>query len=256
MMTSQKDTTVLVAGGAGEIGAGIVRAFLDTGAAVIVPSRSLEHLNDLQEHLESTGTSIDQLTSLVGNIGQIDGAKELRDDILEQFGHIDTVVASLGGPQPVDRLINIPREMWDGVIDNFMTAHFVAARTFLPVVTERDGSTYTLINGLSGPTGEIAAPGAGLMAVASAGEHMLMRTLAENAEEYGESVRINELVPLTPVITRSKNDTDPKWMPAEEFGSVAVTLATEYNYHGETIGVYSHSDVRRWNMEPGEWIPI
>lgn len=256
MMTNYTDTIVLVPGGAGEVGAGIVQAFLDTGATVIVPSRSQDHLDDLHKHLESTGTATDQLTSLVGNIGQIDGAKELRDDILEQFGRVDTVVASLGGPQPIERLIDVPQEMWDQVIDNFMTAHFVAARTFLPLLAEQDEGSYTMINGLSGPTGDIAAPASGLMAIASAGEHMLMRALAESAEHHGESVRINELVPLTPLITRSRTNTDSEWMPAEEFGSVAVALAMEYNYHREAIGVYSQSDVRRWQVRSGEWTPV
>lgn len=254
-MTSLNNT-VLVAGGAGEIGAGIVRAFLDTDATVVVPSRSQDHLDDLHEHLESTETATDRLVTLVGNIGQIDGAEELRDDVLERFGRVDTVVASLGGPQPVERLTETPVEMWDRVIDNFMTAHFVAARTFLPVIAERDGSTYTVINGSSGPTGDIAAPAASLMAVASAGEHMLVRALAESAEQHGESVRINELVPLTPLITRSKRDTDPEWLPAEAFGSVAVELATKHDHHGETIGVYDRSDVHRWTVESGEWSPL
>ncbi|WP_330630354.1 SDR family oxidoreductase [Halocatena halophila] len=255
-MTDQTDSIVLVAGGAGEVGAGIARAFLETGATVIVPSRSSDHLDDLHGHLESSGVATDQLTPLVGNIGQIDGAKQLRDTILEQFGYVDTVVASLGGPQPIDRLIDVPLEIWDQVIDNFMTAQFVAARTFLPILAERVDSTYTLVNGLSGPTGTIAAPAASLMAVASAGEHMLMHALAKDATEYGASVRINELVPLTPLITRSKTDTDPEWLPAEAFGSVAVALATDSDHHGETIGVYSRTDVRRWEEGSGEWTPV
>ncbi len=252
-MTPRDDTVVLVAGGAGEVGAGIVQAFLDKDATVIVPSRSQEHLDDLHEHLESTRTTTDQLNTLVGDIGQVDGAELLRDEVLERFGQVDAVVASLGGPQPVERLTDVPMEMWDRVIDNFMTAHFVAARTFLPVLAERNGSSYTVINGSSGPTGEIAAPAASLMAVASSGEHMLMKALAQNAEQHGEFVRINELVPLTHLITRSKTDTDPEWLPAQEFGSVAVELATKHDHQGETIGVYSHSDIRRWDVKSGEW---
>src|SRR5699024_6749253 len=103
-MTPRDDTVVLVAGGAGEVGAGIVQAFLDKDATVIVPSRSQEHLDDLHEHLESIGTTTDQLNTLVGDIGQIDGAELLRDEVLERFGQVDAVVASLGGPQPVERL--------------------------------------------------------------------------------------------------------------------------------------------------------
>lgn len=53
-----------------------------------------------------------------------------------------------------------------------------------------------MINGAAGPTGEIAAPEASLMAVASAGEHMLMQALAQYVSRDGVSVRVNELVPM------------------------------------------------------------
>lgn len=99
---------------------------------MIVPSRSQKHLNDLNKHLEATGTTTDQLITLVGNIGQIDSAENLRKTVLTQLSRDDTVVASLGGPQPVNRLIDVPIETWNRVIDNFMTEHFIAARTFLP----------------------------------------------------------------------------------------------------------------------------
>lgn len=156
------------------------------------------------------------------------------------------VAALLGGPQPVNRLIDVPIETWNQVIDNFMTAHFVAARTFLPFLAKRGGSSYTMINGASGPTGEIAAPEVSLMAVASAGEHMLMQALAQYVSRDGVSVRVNECVPMSHLSTRSKTDINSEWLPAEVFGSVAVALATEKDYYGKTIGVYSQSNVRRW----------
>jgi uncharacterized protein YbjT (DUF2867 family) len=44
-------TTALVAGGAGEVGEGIVRAFLAGGARVVVPSRSAAKLDALRDRL-------------------------------------------------------------------------------------------------------------------------------------------------------------------------------------------------------------
>lgn len=47
MMNSNDEIIALVAGGAGQIGAGIVHAFLNRDATVVVLSRSQKYLNDL-----------------------------------------------------------------------------------------------------------------------------------------------------------------------------------------------------------------
>ena len=45
--------TAFVAGGTGGVGEGIVRAFLDEGATVVVPSRKQENLDQLRGYLGS-----------------------------------------------------------------------------------------------------------------------------------------------------------------------------------------------------------
>src|SRR5436190_22512540 len=83
----------LVLGGAGYVGEGIVRSFLEEGAFVIVPSRSQERLNGLRK-LVGGG---DRLVTVPANVGSLQGAAGLRDQILSKMGRLDAVVASLGG---------------------------------------------------------------------------------------------------------------------------------------------------------------
>jgi len=61
------------------------------------------------------------------------------------------------------------------VLHNLLTPHFVAAKTFLPLVADREGSTYTFITGVSGE--RVIAPGTGLLTVAIAGLFSLIKVL-------------------------------------------------------------------------------
>lgn len=131
----------LIAGGTGNVGEGIVRAFLKEGATVVVPSRNAETLDQLCGYLGSFATN--RFVPLVGHIRQIEGAERLRDEVLNKFGRLDAVVASLGrswdGELP---LTEVPMETWQQYLENNLTSHFVAARTFLPVLVQQKGGSY------------------------------------------------------------------------------------------------------------------
>jgi len=60
-------------------------------------------------------------------------------------------------------------------LHNLLTPHFVAAKTFLPLVADREGSTYTFITGVSGE--RVIVPGSGLLTVAIAGLFSLIKVL-------------------------------------------------------------------------------
>ncbi len=85
----------LVAGCAGNVGEGVVRSFLKAGATVVVPSRSAEKLEQLRGYLGELAT--ERFVPLAGEVGRLESAERLRDEILSKFGRLDAVVASLGG---------------------------------------------------------------------------------------------------------------------------------------------------------------
>ncbi|MCB0156294.1 MAG: SDR family oxidoreductase [Anaerolineae bacterium] len=229
-MTNLTDTTVLVTGGAGEVGEGIVRQYLQSGATVIVPSRSPEKLADLRQRLAAT----EKLIPLVAEVGTEAGAKALRQKIEQQVGGLDAVVASLGGWWQGQPLTEISLERWHRLIDNSLTAHFIVARTFLPLIADRPGSSYTMINGAGGLH---PVPTAGPISVSAAGQMMLQKVLAAEAQQAGQPVRINSLILATPVLTRSRPQGQPGWLTADEAGHYCVYLASEKGQavSGQTI---------------------
>lgn len=165
----------LIAGGTGGVGSGIVRGFLQEGATVVVPSRSPEKAEQLCEHLESFAT--ERLVLITKDIGDSDGAKQIRDEILDRFRRLDAVVAALGMHWQQDlTLIEIPVNTWRQYMETNLTSHFIVARTFLPVLAQRRGTSYTFINGNSA---DLIIPKYSPISVTSAGQLKMTQTVVE-----------------------------------------------------------------------------
>lgn len=213
---------ILVAGGAGYVGEGIVRALLKEGATVVVPARGMEKLDELRGLLgELAG---DRFFPMIGDFGQLESAENLRDEIINKFGRLDAVVASLGGNWTGNiPLAQVSIEDWQKYLQSNLTTHFVAARTFLPVLAQNKGSSYTFVGG---GAAEIAIPNYSLIAIPAAGQLMMAKVLME--EMKGSSVRINEVVIHSLVATRlNQGQAKPEWITADEIGDCIAWLASD-----------------------------
>ena len=182
---------VLVAGGTGTIGEGLVRGLLGAGATVAVPSRDAGRLAALRERVPAE--SLERLVPVVGNVGTLKGAESLRDELVARLGRIDHAVAALGGWWSGPPLAELSVSDWRRVLDDNLTAHFVAARTFLPLAAAHPGGSYTFI---VGPAGEAPVPGSAPVSVAVAGLLMLKRAFAQEFRHTG--VRVNEVMVYAP----------------------------------------------------------
>jgi len=210
----------VIAGGTGSVGEGIVRAFLKEGAAVIVPSRSQEAIDRLLGNLGATPR--DRLTTLIGNVGDATDAVRLRQAMLDRFGHIDAVVASLGGTWDEQlKLIDVPIKTWRKYWESNLTPHYVVARTFLPLLADRKGSSYTLLGGMSAI---VPVPNYSVVGINSAGHLMMAKVLME--EMKNAQVRINQVM-FGFVNTRARAPyARPEWVTADEVGAFCAYLAS------------------------------
>jgi 3-oxoacyl-[acyl-carrier protein] reductase len=210
----------LIAGGTGSVGEGIVRAFLKQGATVVVPSRTAERLEQLRGYLGELAK--DRFIPVTGDMNEIETAERLRDEVLNKVGRLDAVVASLNGRWNENLpLIKVSLADWRRMLDSNLTSHFIAARTFLPVL-ER-GSSYTLIGG---GAADYAVPNYGPVCVPAAGELMLTQVLIE--EMKGSGVRINEVVVNSYIVTRERSgEGHPEWITADEVGRYTAWLASD-----------------------------
>ena len=211
-----------IAGGAGNVGEGIVREFLAEGATVIISSRSSDKLDHLRELLKDTPT--DKLTTIEGGLGDFENAESLRDKILDKFPRLDAVVASLGTTWKRSvPLTEVSMEEWQKFLFTNLTTHFVTARTFLPVLAKTENSSYTF---LGGGAADIAIPNYSVVAIPAAGQLMMAKVVMEEMKDSG--IRVNQLIVNSLVNTRDSQDkAQPDWITANEIGKYVTWLASD-----------------------------
>lgn len=212
---------VLVAGGAGGIGEGIVRALLASvpDVRVIASSRSAERLALLESRVGEYADP-QRLIGIVGNAGDPRGAEAIRDRIRSELGALDVAIPSLGGWWEGGPLLDVDLATWDAVMLEMLDIHFVFARTFVPELARRPGGWYLAIGG---GAAFFPVPDASLVSIAAAAQLMLTRALA--AENERGDVRISELVVNGPVRTReSEPAAQADWITADDVGTVVADL--------------------------------
>ncbi len=220
MNDAAKPPVVLVAGGAGGVGEGIVRALLaSTAARVVVTSRDAARLALLESRLAGA-IEPGRLVGIVGNAGDPRGAEAIAERVRSDVGALDVAIPSLGGWWEGGPLLSVELGTWQAVIDEMLHTHFVFARTFVPELERRPGGWYLAIGG---GAAFFPVPNSAIVSVAAAGQVMLTRALAD--ETAGRSVRITELVVNGPVRTRdSEAIAAPDWITAEQVGDVVAEL--------------------------------
>lgn len=216
-MKLDKAKTV-VAGGAGGVGEGLVRAFLKQGAHIVVPSRSESKLKGLREYVSDIGTG--ELITLVGSLSSPSDADALRDEVYKRIGEVDVAVASLGGWDQGPLITDVAFEVWERILRDNLTSHFLAMKAFVPLLVPQRGA-YVHINGFSA---EQPVPGAAPVAAMAAAQKSLALTLAEEVRPAG--LRVYELI-LGPIKTRARlryGHGQPEWFSPEEIGDRIVQL--------------------------------
>lgn len=237
-MPSLKDRTIVVAGGTGNVGSFVVRALLERDATVVVPSRSEEKLGGLREHVGAHvgGTGLGRLHTFVGNLNDETEATGLRKRIIEAVGPLDAALASLGTFVTTTSLLGASVDGLKQALDGFLVAHFMVARTFLPILEDSRG-TYVFLQGpLAFEPWENS--GADLVSIATAGQHMLFRALVQ--ELAGSPVQVTELV--SHAFIRDRQTQPSSLLPGEAVGAYAAYLlsgAAGEEIHGQSIQLRS-----------------
>jgi len=212
--------TVLVAGGAGGVGEGIVRALLaSTDSTVIVTSRDPARLALLESRL-GNDAGARRLIGVVGNAGEPKAASALAARVRAALGGIDVAIPSLGGWWEGGPLIETDPATWDAVRTEMLDTHVAFARAFVPELLRRAGGWYL---GIGGGAALQPIRSASIVSIAAAAQLMLTRSLA--LELADRDVRVNELVVNGPVRTRESDPfARPNWITADEVGGVVAEL--------------------------------
>jgi hypothetical protein len=182
---------------------------------------------------------------LVGDLGDEAGAKELLNQITDRIGAPDAVVAALGRWQATPSLISAEVAQLEQVLRDHLLAHFIVARTFLPVLKAR-GGTYVFING---PLAFGPWEGTSLVSIASSAQQMLFKSLAKELD--GSPARVVELVSYASLKDQQTEPSSP--IPGEAVGAYVsqLVLRNSREMHGRSLQLRYLEQLKELGLEIG-----
>lgn len=214
---SLPDRRVVVAGGTGSVGEGIVRAWLRTGAHVIVPTRTPQRAEELRRLLGGAGET-DRLTLTVGGYTTFDAASRLADRIEDEHGPVSDAVASIGSWWRGSALWDTSRTAWDEYFTGYATAHLSMARTFVPRLAP-EGAYHVIV----GASAIFPVPGSGIVSMQQAALLMMGKVLQTEAKDQRRV--FTEMI--GPVNSRNRPQQRPDFISNEDVGLLITTLSAD-----------------------------
>ena len=174
----------LITGGSGDIGAAIARAMAVEGAAVAVlwRTRRIEAERVVEAVVNQGGEGV----AVHGKLEDHTSARCLREDLLERFGTIDTLVNCAG----INRDCLFSRmtdEQWDEVIQVNLSGVFRCCRTFVGDIA---GSGHGRIINISSVVGLMGNIGQVNYAASKSGLLGFSKALARELASHGVTVNV------------------------------------------------------------------
>lgn len=239
-----ENRTVLVTGASIGIGRAIATAFLEAGARVMANGRNPEHMKDAEASLREIGG--DRLATFVGDVRDKSEVQAMVAEITRIFGPIDVLVNN-AGIYPNRRVVDMPEEEWDAVIDTNLKAPFLVCQAVARQMIERGaGGKIVNITSTAGRSGRL---GASHYASSKAALQMFTQVLALELAEHRINVNavapglidVGSHAPITPQYRDAITKTTP-WGRAgrpEEVARAVLFLASDDAEYitGDTIVV-------------------
>jgi 3-oxoacyl-[acyl-carrier protein] reductase len=119
----------LVTGASKGLGFGIAAALADEGVEVAISSRDRERIDAAARQIGATG--------FVHDMADVDGAKRLVDDVTQQVGPIDILVANSGGPPASPDPLSFTHAQWRAAYELLLLGAMALIENVLPGMRER-----------------------------------------------------------------------------------------------------------------------
>jgi NAD(P)-dependent dehydrogenase (short-subunit alcohol dehydrogenase family) len=175
--------TVLVTGASSGIGRATAVELAGRGARLVLVARGSESLEEAADEARAAGAAAVVVSS--ADVTDEEAVRAAVDAALEQFGRLDAVVHA-AQVMAYGRIEDLPREVFETVVDVAVHGTANVARVVLPVFRKQGAGHLVVVNSL---LGQIAAPLMGSYVTAKWGQLGLIRVLQqETRDEPGISV--------------------------------------------------------------------
>lgn len=213
---------ILVLGASGDVGRGIASVLAAGGHQVIGVGRDAAKLDRVAAELGKPAG----LHMLAGSIGNDEQAAVLAEQVrafmaAQGASALDAVVVSINASRLWAPLMSLSAETLLSVLREDLVSHFVALKTFLPLI--RPGGVHI---GIGGGSADFVLHEGGHMSAAQAGLRMLYRAMIH---ELGETpVHLRELTVASVVNAASNRDSaHPAWVKDTEIGELVARMIAD-----------------------------
>ena len=200
--TVQRGPRVIVVTGASSgIGLAVAQQAAGQGDHVVLVARDEATLDMAAKECERAGAA--STLVIPTDVGDDDAVQRCIAQVLDRHGHLDAVVNS-AGVVAYGRAEEVPREVFDGVLQTNLIGSMNVARHVLPVLREQGRGSLVLVGSV---IGHIAAPLMTPYAVSKWGVRALARQLQIENRDAGD-VHISYVAPggvVTPIYEQAGN---------------------------------------------------
>lgn len=178
--------TALITGSSSGIGRAIATRFAREGADVVINGRNEDRIASVVKEIEATGR---RALGIRADIGSFAETREMVEQAIAEFGHLDIVVSNAGVFHHTP-FLEISEEEWDEVLTIDLKGAFNCARAAVGQMVKRGWGRIICVTATSGLSGH---PMMGHICAAKHGVHGLVKALA--AEFAPSGVTVNALAP-------------------------------------------------------------
>jgi NAD(P)-dependent dehydrogenase (short-subunit alcohol dehydrogenase family) len=218
--------TVLITGASSGIGRATAHQLAVRGARLVLVARGKEALDDTADEVRAAGAA-DVLVH-PADVTDEDAIRAAVDAAVARFGRLDAVVHA-AQVMAYGTIEELPREVFETVVETAVHGTAVVARVVLPLFREQGGGHLVVVNSL---LGQVATPLMGSYIAAKWGQLGLVRVLQQETRD-APGVEISILQPGgvdTPIYfqaaswTGSTGRPPPPVYSAERLGRRVVAL--------------------------------
>ncbi len=230
---------VLVAGGTGELGRAVTRAFLEADARVIITYRVRKEFDGLKS---AAGKNESNLEGYVADVTDEAAVRKLVEKIVGKHRRLDAMVNTVGGYAGGTKLWELETKVFDQMLAlNLRSGYALSRAAVRAMLKEGRGA---IVNVAAKAAVDHAA-GAAAYAASKSAAVALLDSLA--ADLKGSGVRVNSILPSI-IDTEANRKAMPtadfsKWPKPEDIARVILFLCGDDAkvIHGAAIPVYGDS---------------
>jgi len=177
----------LVTGAGQGMGKAVAKALAARGAKVSVNDLDHDKAQRTTEELQQDGA---EAMTLPGDVIKADEVRRMVEDTVERFGAVHILVNNAGVLRPT-KVIDIPEEEWDWVVEVNLKGTFLCSQAVLPAMQEAGWGRIVNFSSTAGKN--ISTVGGAHYTAAKAGILGFTRHLAKEMAEFG--ITVNSVCP-------------------------------------------------------------